>query len=82
MVNFDYLYNPEVAKPYFDKNYLIDKKLGFQVIEKGTILPHKDDGYVDGKWTWGKGGIVDSKGEYVKSSSFIGNSESFYTPPP
>lgn len=78
MVNFDYLYNPEVAKPYFDKNYLVDKKLGFQVIEKGTILPHV---YVDGKWTLGKGGIVDSNGEFIKSSSVIGNSESFYTPP-
>ena len=41
MVNLDYLYNPAAAKPIFDKNYFVDKKLGFQVIEKGTMLPHK-----------------------------------------
>ena len=65
MVNLDYLYNPAAAKPIFDKNYFVDKKLGFQVIEKGTMLPHKDV-YVNGKWTWGKGGIVDSNGNFVQ----------------
>ena len=32
MVNLDYLYNPEAAKPYFNKDYFLEKKLGFQVI--------------------------------------------------
>ena len=49
MVNLDYLYNPAAAKKYFDKNYFIDKKLGFSVIENGMILPYKKT--VDNKLT-------------------------------
>ena len=70
MINLDYLYNPEIAKSHFDKNYFVDKKLGFSVIENGTILPHKDV-YVDGKWTWGKGGIIDSNGKFIKDSHVL-----------
>ena len=82
MVNLDYLYNPEAAKPYFNKDYFLDKKLGFQVIEKGIILPQKDN-IIDGRWTHGKGGIVDSKGEYFAESFAIpGLSRGIYTPPP
>lgn len=81
MVNLDYLYNPDAAKPYFDKNFFVDKKLGFQVIENGMILPHKDT-LVNGIWTWGKGGIVDGKGEYIKRSHVVSGCGSIYTPPP
>ena len=65
MVNLDYLYNPDAAKPYFDKNYFVDKKLGFNTIENGTILSHKRQGERD--W-WGFGGIIDDKGQFIKSS--------------
>ena len=41
MVNVDYLYNPDDIKDTLDKNHFVDKKLGFQIIEHGIILPHK-----------------------------------------
>lgn len=62
-----YLYEKDTAKNFFGKNYFSNRELGFQVIEHGTILPHKDV-YVDGKWTWGKGGIVDGAGNYIDNS--------------
>ena len=82
MTNLDYLYNPDVAKEHFSKSYFSDKKLGFQVIEHGMILPSKsinDDGKVSGL---GYGGIVDSNGGYVKESYITYNTGGKYTPPP
>ena len=81
MVNLDYLYNPEAAKPHFSKSFFSDKKLGFQVIENGMILSHKDI-IVDGKWTWGKGGIVDNQGKFIKGSFVHRGVGGMYTPPP
>lgn len=80
MVNLDYLYNPAAAKPHFNKNYFLDKKLGFQVIEQGTILPYKNTPV--GGLIGALGGIVDSNGKFVKGS-FVGPSVSnkAYTPP-
>ena len=83
MTNIDYLYNPEAAKVYFDKNYFVDKKLGFQVIEHGTILPYKH--IIDGKTTidyWEYGGIVDKNGKFIKSSHVHYGAGSYYIPPP
>ncbi|MBR4904275.1 MAG: hypothetical protein IKZ53_06360 [Selenomonadaceae bacterium] len=82
MVNLDYLYNPDTAKPQFDRNYFLDKKLGFQVIENGTIIPYKK--IVDSKKTpdgWGFGGIVDGEGKFIKSSHVVSGAGSIYTPP-
>lgn len=79
MVNLDYLYNPVAVKNLFDKNYFVDKELSFSVIKHGTILPHKDV-YVDGKWTWGKGGIIDSDGKFIKSSHVKSNVGEGYNP--
>lgn len=69
MINLDYLYNPDAVKGAFDKNYFVDKKLGFQVIEHGTILPHKKsfDGKV-AKAGQDYGGIVESNGKFIQSS--------------
>lgn len=80
MVNLDYLYNPEAAKPIFNKNYFVDKKLGFQVIKHGTILPHKDV-MVNGRWTFGSGGIIDENENYIRSSHVQSNVAKCYTPP-
>lgn len=77
MVNFDYLYNPKAAKPHLEKNYFIDKKLGFQVIEQGTILPHKG-----GAGILGLGGIVDREKKFVPSTYTIELFDGAYTPPP
>jgi hypothetical protein len=82
MTNLDYLYNPDDAKKYFTKNYFLDKKLGFQVIENGTIIPYKK--IIGGKGTpdgWGFGGIVDDEGKFIKSSHVVSGAGSIYTPP-
>lgn len=42
MTNLDYLYNPEAARKSFGKNHFADKKLHFRIIERGTVLPHKN----------------------------------------
>lgn len=80
MVNLDYLYNPEPVRKFFNTNLFSDRKLGFQIIENGMILPHKDV-YVGGRWTWGKGGIVDSEGNYLKNSHVHYGIGGAYTPP-
>ena len=83
MNNVDYLYNPEAAKPLLARNFFVDKKLGFQVIENGTILPYKKT--INGMRTrdgWGYGGIVDSTGEYIRTSHVESGIGSSYPPPP
>ena len=80
MVNLDYLYNPAAAKNIFGKKRFVDKPLSFSVIENGTILPHKDI-MVDGKWTWGSGGIIDGEGEFIKSSHVFSGAGKSYTSP-
>ena len=72
MVNLDYLYNPEAARKYFDKNYFVDKKLGFQVIEHGTILPYKNTPL--GGLLGALGGIIDNEGKFV-GDSFVTHSK-------
>ena len=79
MTNIDYLYNKDAAKDVFNKNYFVDKKLHFQIIERGTILPHKHM-YVNGQWTWGFGGIVDNKNNYISSSFTMSGGGAAYTP--
>lgn len=79
MTNLDYLYNKDVAQKFFGKNHLVDKKLHFKIIERGTILPHKHV-YVNGNWTWGFGGLVDRRGEFVKSSFVHDGTGAAYTP--
>ena len=81
MVNIDYLYNPDAARKSFEKNYFLDKELSFRVIENGTILPHKSV-VIPGKWNFGLGGIVDSKGAYIADSSLHHRTGGAYTPPP
>ena len=78
MTNLDYLYNTAAAKSIFNKSYFVDKKLGFRVIERGTILSHKRQ--TTGDW-WGSGGIIDGKGEFIKSSGLRDGYCKAYTPP-
>ena len=79
MTNTDYLYDKNAAKDFLGKNYFVDKKLHFRIIERGTIIPHKHM-YVNGQWTWGFGGIVDNKNNFVKGS-FVGEGGGeVYTP--
>ena len=80
VTNLDYLYNPNAAKKFFDKNYFIDKPLSFSVIENGTILPHKSV-IIPGKKHFGLGGIVDGNGKYIKGSSLHYGVGGAYTPP-
>lgn len=79
MTNLDYLYDKAAAQKFFGKNHFADKKLHFKIIERGTILPHKHL-FVNGNWTWGFGGIVDRRGEFVKNSFVHEGTGAAYTP--
>ena len=79
MINLDHLYNKDAVADFFGKNYFVDKKLHFQIIERGTLLPHKEV-FVNGRWTWGFGGIVDRKGEFIKNSFVHYGVGGAYTP--
>lgn len=81
MTNLDYLYNPESAKDAFRENYLIDRKLGFQVIKNGMILPHKSVN-IPGRWHFGLCGIADSNGNFIESSSLHNGVGGTYIPSP
>ena len=78
MTNLDYLYNPDAAKDICD-NHFVDKKLSFQVIERGTILPNHYK-QINGKTSDIFGGIVDGKGEYIRGSHVYHSIGSAYTP--
>ena len=70
MINLDYLYNPEAAKPHVDRSFFFDQKLGFQVIEHGTIFPAKT-GVLNGKLGHIHDGVFDSKGELLEQAELI-----------
>ena len=82
MNNFDYLYNPAAAKNTYDKDYFVAGKLGFQIIERGMILPFK-------RLSTAKtpserldcGGVVRDNGEYVKGSFIHHGIGAGYNPP-
>ena len=87
MLNFDYLYNSSTRenahKKFLSQNHFTDEKLGFQVIEQGTVLPYEKE--FDGKlpkYGWGFGGIVDSNGKFVEGSHVCHGVGAAYTPPP
>ena len=79
MTNLDYLYNKDAASDIFGKNHFVDNKLHFKIIERGTLLPHKNI-YVNGGWTWGFGGIVNSRNEFVENSFVHKGAGGAYTP--
>lgn len=84
MVNVDYLYKPDAVRGIFKTNYFSKKKLSFQVIENGTIIPHQR--FFNGSFgmgTLGFGGIVDSNGKYIKQSHVFNNDtwDKSYDPP-
>ena len=79
MTNLDYLYSPK-GDARFNKKFFSDKKLGFQTIEHGIILPHKDC-RVNGVWTWGAGGIIDSAGKFITNSFVRDGVGKAYNPP-
>ncbi len=59
MPNLDYLYNKDDAvKDYFGKNYFADRKLGFQTIPHGIIIPHTKTEETD---YWGISGVIDEQ---------------------
>lgn len=79
MTDYSGLYNEKHYDKFFNQNHFSEKKLNFRIIENGTILPHKHL-VVNGQWTWGFGGIVDSNGNFVKSSFVNSNAGAAYTP--
>ena len=81
MTNLDYLYDKEAVKLSLNKERFVEKKLGYQIIERGTILPHKK--IVDGQTTsdgWGYGGIIDDKNKGIPSSLVHLGAGRFYIP--
>lgn len=79
MTNLDYLYDKDDAAKYFGKNHFVDKKLHFRIIEGGTVLPHKPMN-INGKPNISFGGLVDNKGEFIKSSALYRSLGAAYTP--
>ena len=81
MTNLDYLYNPAAAKEILNKNYFVDKKSGFQVIERGMIFPHKN--YPVKGWSLGGCGVFDSNGKFINHTYESPSAGLTYpTPPP
>jgi len=81
MVNLNYLCNPDAVKDIFTKNYFVDQKLGFSIIENGTVLPHKKISAKEViRRIWGAGGIVNSKGKFIKRSAVRQGLGEAYTP--
>ena len=76
MINYDGLYNKDFFGEKLNANNLYDKKLHFKVIENGTILPHKAVPNI----SFGVGGIIDAKRNFVKGSVVINGCEGPYTP--
>ena len=64
MVNIDYLYNPEATKSSFEKDYFVNKKLGFQVIENSIGLSRKMTFEGQPKNYPGLAGIIDANGKF------------------
>ena len=79
MTNLDYLYNKDAAPDIFNQNHLADDKLHFKIIERGKILPHKNL-YVNGGWTWGFGGVVNARNEFVENTFVHKGAGGAYTP--
>ena len=67
MLNYEGLYNKNYYGDKLNEKHFLTQKPNFRIIENGTILPHKPL-TVNGKWTWGFGGIVDGIGKYIKNS--------------
>ncbi|MBQ3443225.1 MAG: DUF563 domain-containing protein [Selenomonadaceae bacterium] len=81
MTNLDYLYKPEAAKRFFNFSRFVNKKLGFQIIEHGTILPHRDKNYKGERGQVGFGGIVDAEGRFIRESHIHTGTGGAYEPP-
>ena len=79
MNNLNYLYEPDIREAFLSRNLFVDKKLGFQIIKHGTIVPCTSR-VVDGILKR-LGGIFDSEGKYIKSSSRRYGDSGVYTPP-
>ena len=82
MVNIDYLYNPDAARKSFKDNYFVDKKLGFRIINHGTILPYKDRDANGQVIFGGLGGVFNEDGEFIRESHIHFGTGGAYTPPP
>lgn len=76
MINYDYLYNKEYYGEKLNQNHLYDKKLNFQIIKNGTVLPYKPPITT----AWGFGGIVDDQGNFCKGSFVNNEGVGAYTP--
>ena len=67
MVNYDGLYNKEYFGDKLVENRLSERRLNFQIVEKGTILPFR---YIDinGR-LMAMGGVLDSFGNFIENTS-------------
>ena len=64
LTNYDGLYKKNYYGEKLFENHFSDKKLGFQVIEGGIILPQEWDLHGGGS-----GGIIDAEGNFIERSS-------------
>ena len=75
MVNYDGLYNKNFYGDKLNEDHFSTQKLHFRIIENATVLPFKLI-----PETAGFGGIVDEKGNYIKTSFFNASAGDAYTP--
>ena len=78
MSNIDYLCNKDAAK-VLSKNYFVEKNSGVILVERGTIVPYVPT-VENGQRILEFGGLVNSKGRFIKSSVGKFGADDLYTP--
>lgn len=79
MINLDYLYHPDAGKVLLNRNYFVDKKLGFQIIEHGIVLPSNHMSTTPGKFA---SGVITSNGEHIQGTFVHRGTDITHIPPP
>ncbi|WP_432739129.1 glycosyltransferase 61 family protein [Ligilactobacillus agilis] len=63
----------EDSKKYTEKEHLVSKKILCKDYNDAVILPPKADYAGKRNGNWGKGGVVDSEGNFIVASTYVGD---------
>lgn len=75
-ISYDYVMSESLkveSKKFAQKKHLSDKQLSCKCYDNATILPLKEDYREEKNGKWGKGGVVDSQGNFVQESAYTGD---------